>query len=301
MTMEGVPVSLALISGGLATLNPCGFPLLPAFLSFYVGAGEAGLPRAPTRVGQGLVVGLLVTVGFLGLFTLIGLPITLGATAVARAVPWAGIGLGIGLTGFGLLVLAGKQVRLPAARPLRVAQERRARTIVLFGVSYGLASLGCTLPIFLILVGSSAGAGPTTASLVAFAAYGLGMAMVLMALSVAAALAQQGLARWLRRFLPYLPRVTGGLLVLAGAYLTYYWWRIRFGSRATLATDPIVGRVVRYTARLTASAEGAGWGLLIFAGLVVAISVGVTWRPWRRRTRPRTMQPTAPPGGPDAR
>jgi cytochrome c biogenesis protein CcdA len=126
------------------------------------------------------------------------------------------------------------------------------------------------------------------------------MAVVLMALSVAAALAQQGLARWLRRFLPYLPRVTGGLLVLAGAYLTYYWWRVRFGARATLATDPIVGRVVRYTARLTASAEGAAWGLLVVAGLVVAISAAVTWRPWRRRTRPRTMQPTSPPGGPDA-
>lgn len=299
MTIEGVPVSLALVSGGLATLNPCGFPLLPAFLSFYVGAEDARLPRAPTRVGQGLVVGLLVTAGFLGLFTMIGLPITLGATAVARAVPWAGIGLGIGLTAFGLLVLAGKQVRLPAARPLRVAPEQRARTMVLFGVSYGLASLGCTLPIFLTLVGSSVGAGPTTASIVAFAAYGFGMAVVLMALSVAAALAQQGLARWLRRFLPYLPRVTGGLLVLAGGYLTYYWWRLRLGSRATLATDPIVGRVVRYTARLTASAEGAAWGVFIVAGLVVAISAGVTWRPWQRRTNPR-MEPTSPPGGPDA-
>lgn len=59
MMIEGVPLSLALVSGGLAALNPCGFPLLPAFLSFYVGADEGRLPRAPTRVGQGLVVGFL--------------------------------------------------------------------------------------------------------------------------------------------------------------------------------------------------------------------------------------------------
>jgi len=300
MTIEGVPVSLALVSGGLATLNPCGFPLLPAFLSFYVGADEADLPRAPTRIGQGLVVGLLVTAGFLGLFTLIGLPITLGATAVAQAVPWAGIILGIVLMAFGVLTLAGRQVRLPAARPMPVGQERRARTIVLFGASYGLASLGCTLPIFLTLIGSSVGSGPSIASLVAFAAYGIGMAVVLMALSVAAALAQQGLARWLRRLLPYLPRVTGGLLVLAGAYLTYYWWRIRFGPRATLASDPIVGRVVRYTARLTASAEGSGGRLVVVAGLVIAISASVTWRKWRRRTEPPTMQTTSWPGEADA-
>jgi cytochrome c-type biogenesis protein len=300
MTIEGVPLSLAFVSGGLAALNPCGFPLLPAFLSFYVGAGEARLPRAPTRVAQGLAVGLLVTAGFLGLFTLIGLPITFGATAVARTVPLAGIALGIVLSASGLVALSGRQLRLPAARPIPLGRERRARTIMLFGLSYGLASLGCTLPVFLTLVGSSIGTGRTTASVVAFAAYGLGMAVVLMALSVAAALAQQGLARWLRRFMPYLPRVTGGLLVAAGAYLTYYWWRIRFGARATLASDPIVGGVIRYTSRLTASAEGAASLLLILAGLVVAISAGATWVQWRRRTEASTVPPTSQPGVPDA-
>ena len=45
------------MSGGLSVVNPCGFPLLPAFLSFYFGAEEEQLPPAPTRVAQGLVVG----------------------------------------------------------------------------------------------------------------------------------------------------------------------------------------------------------------------------------------------------
>ncbi len=31
--MNAVPVSVALAAGGLAVVNPCGFPLLPAFLS----------------------------------------------------------------------------------------------------------------------------------------------------------------------------------------------------------------------------------------------------------------------------
>src|SRR4051812_22834314 len=29
--MNAVPVSVALVAGGLAVINPCGFPLLPAF------------------------------------------------------------------------------------------------------------------------------------------------------------------------------------------------------------------------------------------------------------------------------
>jgi cytochrome c biogenesis protein CcdA len=42
-----------LVAGGLSVVNPCGFPLLPAFLSFYFGADEQQLPRASTRVVQG--------------------------------------------------------------------------------------------------------------------------------------------------------------------------------------------------------------------------------------------------------
>src|SRR3981189_415925 len=96
--MNAVPVSVALVAGGLAVINPCGFPLLPAFLSFYLGADEQELPRAPTRVLQGLAVGALVTAGFVGLFTAVGLPVSYGAGAVSSAVPWVGLATGVLLT-----------------------------------------------------------------------------------------------------------------------------------------------------------------------------------------------------------
>ena len=103
----GVPLSIAFVAGGLATLNPCGFPLLPAYLSFYVGADESRLPRASSRVLQGLLAGLLVTAGFLGVFAIIGLPIAYGAGFVADVVPWAGLAIGIALALAGVVVLSG--------------------------------------------------------------------------------------------------------------------------------------------------------------------------------------------------
>src|SRR2546423_8822720 len=89
--MNAVPVSVALAAGGLAVINPCGFPLLPAFLSFYLGAAEDDLPRAPTRILQGLLAGVLVSIGFLGLFALASLPVSFGVALAARAIPWAGL------------------------------------------------------------------------------------------------------------------------------------------------------------------------------------------------------------------
>jgi cytochrome c-type biogenesis protein len=284
-----VPLWIAVTAGGLAVVNPCGFPLLPALLSYYLGADEQRLPRAPTRIGQGLVVGAMVTAGFLAVFTAVGLPLSLGVGAIADAVPWVGLATGILLASAGLGVIAGRPIAtvfLPHPR-VRVRSQRRLSAMVLFGVGYGAASLGCTLPIFLALVGASLGAD----KIVVFLAYGAGMATVLTALSVAIACARQGLAGRMRRLLPHVGRLAGVLLTASGVYLTYYWARIRFGDSVTLADDPVVGLAARYTAELQAFAERHGGPLIAAAAGVVALAVASSVRS-RLHRRPSA----APPG-----
>ena len=282
--MTGVSLSIAFVGGGLATLNPCGFPLLPAFLSYYVGADDDRLPSAQTRVAQGLVAGLLVTAGFLGVFTVIGLPVSLGLTAIAPAVPWLGLGIGVVLVLVGLGSLAGLKIAVPFHIGVRVPRAHRWAAMLTFGVGYGVASLGCTLPIFFVLLGASLTSSGVGATLVVFAAYGLGMAVVLMALAVGAALLREGIARRLRSLLPYARRIAGALLVVSGAYLVYYWARVRFGPAATLADDPIVGVVTRYTAQLQSYAAGEGRLFFAAVGVVVMVALVATLA---RRTRSR--------------
>lgn len=290
MTGE-VPLSIALVAGGLATLNPCGFPLLPAFLSFYVGAEEGRLPRAPSRIAQGLLVGLLVTAGFVAVFAAVGLPITYGADAVADAVPWAGLAIGVVLALAGLAALAGRRVSLRIANPFRVDREPGLATMVLFGAGYAVASLGCTLPLFLALLGASLGAGGTGQTAGVFAAYAVGMGAVLMALSLAAALAREGLAHGLRRLLPHMSRIAGALLVVAGGYLVYYWLRLELGPSATLADDPVVGFVMRFTGRLQALAHGQGRAVVITAASIVALAlVAGLWQLAGGRARRRALE-----------
>src|SRR5947199_5447303 len=203
--MNAVPVSVALVAGGLAVINPCGFPLLPAFLSFYLGADEHQLPRAPTRILQGLLVGALVSIGFLGLFALASLPISFGVVIVARAIPWAGLATGALLALAGLLALSGRRIALPVHLHIPVKRERRLGAMLLFGVGYGAASLGCTLPLFLTLIAASSGPDKLTV----FAAYAAGTAVVLTAPALLVAFARPGVARIVRPALPYLCRVAG--------------------------------------------------------------------------------------------
>ena len=280
--MGSVSLSLAAITGALSVLNPCGFPLLPAFLSFYVGTDDARLPSAASRVAQGLQIGLLVTAGFLGVFTLIGLPITLGANAVARIIPWVGLGVGALLIIVGAAALTGKSIRL-AHTPSAHREGRSRAAVIVFGASYGLASLGCTLPLFLTLVAASLTSDGTASSLIVFATFGAGMGVVMMALSVTAAFARHGLTRLLRRALPWLSRASGAMLVLAGSYLSYYWWRIKYGRTSTLSSDPIVGTMTRFSAETQRWAHQRGGLILAIAIIVVSVATIA----WRRRRPPR--------------
>lgn len=276
-----MPLALALVAGALASVNPCGFPLLPAFLSFYVGAEEDDLPRVPARAAQGLLVGLLVSAGFLAVFALVGVPIAYGVTQLTSAIPWAGLAIGALMVVAALAGLAGRAFYLSPRRPLSVQRRRRPTTMVWFGVAYAVCSLGCTLPIFVALVGASLATASVVEGTVVFGAYAFGMATMLMALSLGAALARDGLARRLKGMLPHMQRVASGLLLIAGAYLTYYWARVIWSPPQALSSDPLVGLMTRF-ATFVQRAAGASGGraTLLVAGGVVAAGIALAMWQW---------------------
>lgn len=279
-----MPLALALVAGALASVNPCGFPLLPAFLSFYVGADEEDLPRAPARVGQGLLVGLLVSAGFLAVFALVGVPIAYGVTQLTGAIPWAGFAIGALMVMVAVAGLAGRILYLRPRQPLQVRRRRRPGTMVWFGAAYAVCSLGCTLPIFVALVGASLATTSVIEGTIVFGAYGLGMATMLMALSLGAALARDGLARRLKRLLPHMQRVASGLLLIAGAYLTYYWARVLWSPPKSLSSDPLVGAMTRFATLVQrAAGSSGGRGAVLVAGGVVAVGIAVAMWQWSGR------------------
>jgi hypothetical protein len=104
-----------------------------------------------------------------------------------------------------------------------------------------------------------------------------------MALSVLVALAREGVTRVVRRALPYASRVAGALLLVAGAYLFYYWSRLHFGDTATVADDPVVSFGVRFSGRVRGFADGRGSTMVAVAGAIVAVAI-VTGL-WKRRRR----------------
>jgi cytochrome c-type biogenesis protein len=224
-----LPFGFAFGVGMVAAVNPCGFAMLPAYLSLYLGANEQGFSkRSPaTRLLRALLVGVVVSSGFILLFGLAGLIISAGATLLLDVMPALGIVIGGVLVLVGLWILAGWTLHASAFERLsgRVGDPSNVSVpgFFLFGLAYGAASLSCTLPAFLAVVGSSLASGGVLAGAGRFFGFGLGMAAVLVTLTLALAFFKQGLVRWLRRAVPYVRLASAVLLVLAGAYVIFYW------------------------------------------------------------------------------
>lgn len=290
--MDLGPLTLALAAGGLSTVNPCGFAMLPAYLTFYVGADDDQLPTATSRTAQGLKTGLMVTAGFLLVFGVVGLPITYGATRIVRTIPWIGMALGLTLLVVGIATFFGRKISMTINSPIRPEQNRRPKTMFLFGIGYGIASLGCTLPVFLAVIGASLATQGAGGALLVLVAYGVGMAIMLILFSTGAALVRDGLIRSVRRIMPYMGRITGAMLTVAGLYLTYYWGRVKFGSAATLGDDPIVGFVGDFTATIERYAGTVGRPVMVVLGIVLLGILGVML--WKRLAGTPQAEPMDP-------
>src|SRR5262249_33874817 len=111
------------------------------------------------------------------------------------------------------------------ARP-RVAQRLKAATrtrglggYAAYGTAYGLASLGCTLPVFLGVVGTSLQLHGLAAAIGQFVLFGIGMGAVLAALTLATAWFGDGLIGRARTLGRYVGWASAALLWLAGAYI----------------------------------------------------------------------------------
>jgi cytochrome c-type biogenesis protein len=224
-----LPFGFAFGVGMVAAVNPCGFAMLPAYLSLYLGAHKEdfGKRSSMTRLVRALLVGASVSSGFVLLFGLAGLVISAGGTLLLEVMPALGIVIGGVLVLVGLWMLVGGTLRAgPFERFAgRVGDPRNVSVpgFFLFGLAYGAASLSCTLPAFLAVVGSSLASGGVMAGAGRFFGFGLGMAVVLVTLTLALAFFKQGLVGWLRRAVPYVRLASAVLLVLAGAYVIFYW------------------------------------------------------------------------------
>ncbi len=197
MTPDLGIIGLALGAGVAAFFNPCGFALLPSYVAHYLGSRVSGRDiqeRWWERALHGLALGGAVSAGFFTVFLLLGIAISLVGTALGSYFPWATMVIGLGLIILGIFTLVGREVSLALS-----FQARSSRQSVffyyLYGISYAIASCGCTLPIFMIYVVGPALSTNIVMGIFNFIAYASGMTLMMLLLSVSIAYSKGSLDR----------------------------------------------------------------------------------------------------------
>lgn len=269
--MDVDTIGFALAAGLVAAVNPCGFAMLPAYLTLVV-AGADGQRGKVTAMVRALGATAMMALGFLLVFGTFGLVIAPLATSVQEYLPAVTVVIGFALLALGAWLLSGRELTLLLPQPGRGAPTARLGSMFGYGLAYAIASLSCTIGPFLAVTAGTFNSGSVLSGLLAYLAYGAGMALVVGVLAVATALAGSAVTRGARRLMPHVNRISGVLLLVVGLYVAYYGvYELRLYLGDGSASDPVVDAAGRLQGAL------AGWVdrigpvplLMALAGLVL--------------------------------
>jgi cytochrome c-type biogenesis protein len=191
-------------------------------------AEAAEVARGWRLTGRAVAVSGTVSASFALLFGLAGIVAGLAASALAASLPWVGAAVGVSLILLGGLLATGREVTISlaprAAQRLEAATRGRSlRGYAAYGLAYGLASLGCTLPVFLGVVATSLQLHGLADAVGQFLLFGIGMGVVITVLTIATAWFGDGLIKRTRTVGRHIGWASAVILWAAGGYVVYYW------------------------------------------------------------------------------
>jgi cytochrome c-type biogenesis protein len=213
----GLGIAVAFAAGLLSFLSPCVLPLVPSYIGFLTGMT---LPEMAARRRLAVLHALFFVLGFSLVFVLLGA----SATALGRALNYYQVWLqragGVLVIAFGLFCLGG--FRAPwLGRERRIHLERKPVGFLgstLVGMAFGAGWTPCIGPVLGAILGLAATSDDLSRGVLLLAVYSAGLALPFLI----AAVAVESFLAWFqrfRRFLPWVMRVSGALLVLVGALM----------------------------------------------------------------------------------
>jgi len=258
------------VLGILAAVNPCGFVLLPTYLLFFLGTREEENLTTSERLRRALVVGAGISVGFLGIFFVIGVISRLFTQLIELNAKYASFVIGIGLLVAGVRMLSGWTPKF-AMPQIGGVQTKTFRATVVYGVAYAIASIGCTIGFLTTAVFGSIAVNGFVSGVTSILLYGLGMAMLVTALTICLAFAKTGLVTLIKNRLNIIEKIGAGFVTLTGIYLIAYWYAAISESNSA----NFVRRIERWQTKVASflQEQGASRLAVILTAVVVTAIV----------------------------
>lgn len=221
MDATGIGIFVAFTAGVLSFLSPCVLPLVPSYLSFVSGMGVEELETGDGRVRRvALLHSLLFVTGFSLVFVGLGASATLLGQLLREGQVW------ITRVGGVLVVLFG--LHLLGITPMRFLQrERRVHLrdrpvgflgALAVGITFGAGWTPCIGPILGGILTYAGTRQRVAEGIGLLGVYSLGLAVPFLLSTLALSRFLDTFRRF-RRYIPWVERASGVLLVLVGVLL----------------------------------------------------------------------------------
>jgi cytochrome c-type biogenesis protein len=210
----GLGLLVAFAAGLLSFLSPCVLPLVPSYVGFLTGMT---LPALTGRRRVALAHALLFVGGFSLVFVLLGASATALGSALKYYQIWIARVGGVLVILFGLVCLGAVKLGL-------LEQERRLQLqhkpvgylgSALVGVAFGAGWTPCIGPVLGAILSLAATTDSVARGMLLLGVYSAGLAVPFLLAAVAVDSFLEWFQRF-RRFLPWVMRVSGVLLIFVG-------------------------------------------------------------------------------------
>jgi cytochrome c biogenesis protein CcdA len=217
---------------------------------------------------RALLVSAAVSAGFLSVFLVAGVISYNFTNWINENAKYATGGIGVALVVLGVAMLFGYKIPFmtPNLNTGGDTPQRTMRAMFVFGIAYAVASIGCTIGLFIATVFSTTAREGVVAGVGNVLAYGAGMALLVSALTIALASANTSLLKFLRGGMRYVDKIAAGFVVLSGVYLLWYFYWVDIKEVGDPVTDWALERQAHATTFLNEH-----WQVV---GIVMAVVVG---------------------------
>ncbi|TFB18521.1 cytochrome C biosynthesis protein [Filobacillus milosensis] len=215
----GISFLFIFTAGMLAAINPCGIVMLPSYISYLIGGEKVQMSKWSFII-KGLGLGLSMTSGFLTVFIVVGLLISWIGGELARYFPIFSLLIAILLAMLGAGMLFGKY--LPV-RTLSINVKPGKGSVYFYGIAYAITSLGCTLPVFLLVVSQSMSENNIIGIIGNFFVFSLGMGLVVTVITIVSLISKNFVHKFLQKYIPLVNKLVASIILISGLYFIYYW------------------------------------------------------------------------------
>ncbi len=233
----GAIFAMGLLLGVLVYFSPCAFPILPGYISYYVGLGqredeliEAG--KLESRMPAHWILGGLAALGQLTFFAIIGV-IVLGLGSMfnlSGVLHYFALIVAILLIVLGAFMLTGGTAHLLGFVQKLVDKYSTTemddrftpkRNMYLWGIGYSAASIDCTAAAVIPFIAYLALIGGTS-MWTGLTGLMLSVSMLMIAVTTVVGLGQQQFITILRRSTGLIKAIGAWMMMMAGIALTFY-------------------------------------------------------------------------------